>query len=114
MANTFITKRSKDVSSSTTVGGYVVGSNIGTLIVSLSLSNTTASQVTANIMIDNGINDFYILKGAPIASGGTLVAVGGEQKIMLQTGDSIKVSASGNVDVFMNAMETTNFGITTD
>ena len=51
----------------------------------------------------------YVVKNAEIFEGGALVAVGGDQKLVLETGDIIKVvSDTGNsVDVIISLMEQT-------
>lgn len=117
MANTFLRKTSRNVGNiATAVGGYTVGANIGAVVVGLSLSNTTGSQIRANVAINNGSNDFYLVKDAPILDSSTLVLVGNEQKVVLQTGDSIKVTSSddSSIDVLMTVMETDGAGISLD
>jgi len=115
MANTFLRKISSNISTTlTSVGSYTVGANIGAVVVGLSISNTTPSQVFANVTINNGSTDYYIVRNATIPAEGTLITVGGDQKVILQTGDSVKVSASGNVDVIMSVMESESVGLTVD
>jgi hypothetical protein len=80
----------------------------------MSLSNQNPQAITANVIINNGTTDFYLLRKAPILSGATIVPVGKPQKIILQTGDSIRVNASGNVAAYMSIMETNAVGLTTD
>lgn len=115
MANTFLRKVSSNVSTTeTTVGGYTVGSNAGAVVVGLSISNTNLSQVYANALISNGTTGHHIIKNSIVPAQGTLVAVGGSQKIILQQGDSVRVTASANVDVIMNIMETNTVGVSVD
>ena len=115
MANTFLRKISNNISSvETSVGNYTVDANIGAVVIGLSISNTNVSQVFANVIINNGTTDYYIIRNGLIPAAGALVVAGGEQKIILQTGDSVQVSASGNVDAVMNVMETDGVGITDD
>jgi hypothetical protein len=117
MANTFLRKISRNIgNTAVTVGDYTVGANIGAVVVGLGISNTIASQVHANVSINNGTDDFYLVKSAPIFDSSTLILVGNEQKIVLQTGDSIKVTSSdsSSLDVVMTIMETDGVGITGD
>jgi hypothetical protein len=117
MANTFLRKISRNIgNTAVTVGDYTVGANIGAVVVGLGISNTIASQVHANVSINNGTDDFYLVKSAPIFDSSTLILVGNEQKIVLQTGDSIKVTSSdsSSLDVVMTIMETDGVGITSD
>lgn len=115
MANTFVRKISSNINTtSTAIGGYTVGANLGAVIVGLTISNKTAAQVTSNVEIYNGTSSYFIVKNAPIAAGGGLVPVGGDQKIILQAGDSVRVSASANVDAVLSVMESTEVGLTND
>lgn len=115
MANTFLRKISNNVNTTpTTIGNYTVGANLGAVVIGMSVSNTSASQVFANVMIYNGSVEYYIIRNAVVPAEGTLVTVGNEQKVILQTGDSVRASASGNVDVIMSIMETSEIGITDD
>lgn len=115
MANTFTRKISNNINTTpTAIGNYTVGANLGAVVIGMSISNTSASQVFANVMIYNGSVDYYIMRNTIIPAESTLVTVGGEQKMILQTGDSIRVSASANVDAIMNIMESSEVSVTSD
>jgi|688.fasta_scaffold01081_4 hypothetical protein len=117
MANTFLRKLGRNIGTSlTAVDSYTVGANVGAVIVGLNISNTSAAQIIANVVINNGTDNFYLGNRIPVAAGGAVSIAGGDQKIILQTGDSVRVnsSAAGSVDVLMNIMETDGAGITTD
>jgi hypothetical protein len=110
MPNTFFRKTSANVgTSATTVGGYTVGGSTTTVVVGLSLSNTTGATINASLFINNGANITYIVKNAPIVSGGALVPIGGDQKVVLQTNDNVRVisDTASSLDVVMNIMEIT-------
>ncbi len=53
--------------------------------------------------------DYYIVKGAPIPAGGSLVAVGGDQKVVLMAGDTVKVRSNTELsaDTIMSVLEIT-------
>jgi hypothetical protein len=117
MASTFLRKLSRNIGTSlSAVGSYTVGANIGAVVVGLNISNTSVAQITANVVINNGTDDFYLGNRIPVAAGGAVSIAGGDQKIILQTGDSVKVnsSAASSVDVLMNIMETEGVGVTDD
>jgi hypothetical protein len=108
MANTFNRKLSRNIGTSlTAVGSYTVGSSTKTVIVGLTLSNTTGGSINVDCTLNDATNDFYLIKNAPIPSGGSLVIVGGDQKIVLNTGDSIKIKSdtSTSLDAVMSIME---------
>lgn len=85
----------------TVVSDTVAASTTHT-IVGLSLANTTTSNITVNVFLSKGgSTNAYIVKGATVLPGGSLVVVGGDQKVVLEPTDSIKAysSASSSCDV---------------
>ena len=72
---------------------------------------TTTNPIKVNIKFYDASanNNFFIVKNAEIFEGGALVAVGGDQKLVLETGDKIKVSSdtAGSVDTIVSVMEQT-------
>ena len=109
MANFFKRKLSRNIGATLeTVGSYTVPvSNVATVI-GLGVSNISGANTEVDVTVNNSTVDFYVVKNAPLPYGGTLVAVGGDQKIVLEAGDGIKVKCStGNVDVVMSILETT-------
>ena len=110
MANTFARKLSRNIGTSpVTVGSYTVGAATQVTVIGLSVANTTGSNETVDVALNDGANDTYITKSAPVPSGGTLVLMGGDQKLVMVTGDSIKVtsSASSSVDAVLSILEIT-------
>ena len=110
MANSFTRKISRNVGTTAVViGSYTVPASTQVAAVGLTCANTTAAAITVDIMLNDGTNDTYIVKAAPIPAGGTLVAVGGEQKVVMNTGDSIKVASNtaSSCDVILSVLELT-------
>lgn len=110
MANTFNRKLSRNVGTSlTAIGSYTVGASTKTVVVGLVLCNTTGGTINVDCTLNDGTNDYYVIKNAPVTAGGSLVVVGGDQKIVLTTNDSIKVKsdAASSLDATMSIMEIT-------
>ena len=110
MPNNFKRKLSRSIGTSLTqVGSYAVGSNTEVTVIGLDIANTSSSQVLVDATLNDGSNDTYLIKEAPIPSGGSLVVVGGDQKVVLETSDSIKVKSdtASSVDVVMSILEIT-------
>ena len=110
MANTFLRKTSRNIGTSTTVvGGYTVGANTATTVIGLTCANRTSAAITVDVKHNDGTYDTFIVKGATVPSGGSLVVVGGDQKVVLEAGDSVKVtsSAATSCDVIMSILEIT-------
>jgi acetyltransferase-like isoleucine patch superfamily enzyme len=111
MANTFTRKLSRSVGTSAVeIGSYTVPSTTTTVVVGLSVTNRTGSAITANVYIqDSSLENTYIVTNAPVSSGSSLVVGGGDQKLVLITGDKVFVqsSASSSIDAIMSIMEIT-------
>lgn len=108
MANAFKRKLQRAVgTSATSVGSYTVGAGVQATLIGLTVSNILSTNVVVDVMLNDGTNDTYIVKGATILPGGALVAVGGDQKIVLEPNDSIKVQSdtASSCDVVMSLLE---------
>jgi hypothetical protein len=99
MANTFKSFQSTGVTTETTV--YTGAADTQVTVIGLTVANTGTSPVYGSVKL----NGAYLVKDAPIAVGGTLVAVGGEQKIVVEPTDTVAVSADGTVDVILSVLE---------
>jgi hypothetical protein len=105
MANTFKNFFSKEVSSNTVV--YTAGASTQTTVIGMTIANLLTTPVSANVVINSGGTDYYMVKDATIAPGGALVPVGGDQKLVLESTDSLAVSATGNCDIILSVLEIT-------
>lgn len=110
MANTFTRKTSQNIGASATqIGAYTVPSSTTTIVIGLTCTNTTGSAITANVFLANASANTYIVANAPISSGASLIPIGGDQKIVMITGDKIYVqsSAATSIDAILSIMEIT-------
>lgn len=110
MASTFSRKLSRNGGTSlTAVGSYTVPASTTTVVIGLSVSNTTGNQIKVSATLNDGVNDYYLIKDAPVQSGSTLIVIGAEQKIALVTGDSVKVVSDTvtSIDSVMSILENT-------
>lgn len=108
MANTFKNYFSKDVGT-TAANPYTCPSATQTTIIGFSIANTTISPITASAYITSSTVDYYLIKDATIPAGGTLVIVGGDQKLVLEPADAVKVvsSVDTSADVVVSLLEIT-------
>ena len=108
MANAFKNKTQRQIGTSlTALETYTVPGSTETTVIGLTIANTTTSQILVDATLNNGTNDFYIVKEAPVPVGSSLIVVGGEQKVVLMPGDSIKIksSAATSADAIMSILE---------
>jgi hypothetical protein len=91
------------------IGNYTVASSTQTTIIGLTIANITATTMYVDCYHNDGATDTFLVKTAPIPSGGSLIVVGGDQKVVLETGDGIFVTSdtASSADVLMSILEIT-------
>ena len=107
MANDF--KNAQQVGVTTVRTVYTAPASKDSIILELDIANTTSSAVTASVeLVDTSAStDAYIVKDAPIPTGGSLQVVSG-QKVIVEATDLIRVTASGACDVICSVLEDVN------
>jgi len=108
MANTFKNFLSKDVGTSAATI-YTCPAATQTTAIGFSVANTSTSPITCNAYITSSSVDYYLIKEGTVPVGGTLVIVGGDQKVVLEAADVLKVvtSAAASADVVLSVLELT-------
>jgi len=79
-----------------------------TTIIGLTVTNITGSQVTISVTLENNDGDnVYLVKDIPIPAGSAFIPVGGEQKVVLEADDVIKVTSDtdNSVDSTLSILE---------
>ena len=115
MANTFKLSSKAGVTSADVI--YTVASSTTTIILGLILGNTTTSQVTATVTLTSdtanrtNANDevnqtVELITNAPIPAGSSLELLAGN-KVVMETTDVLKLTASGATDIAVSIMEIT-------
>lgn len=106
MANTFKNYFSKNVGTSA-ASVYTCPSATQTTVIGLSVGNTTSSPITCDVYVTSGGTDYYMIKTATVPVGGALVPIGGDQKLVLEATDVLKVvsSAASSADVICSLLE---------
>lgn len=108
MANSFKNYTQAAVGTSPTTI-YTAGASVTTTLIGMTVANLLTTTITANVIITSSGSDFYMVKKVEIEPGNSLVAIGGNQKIILEPNDSIKVSTSdsSSADVILSLLEIT-------
>ena len=89
---------------------YTCPSSTETTIIGLTVANIVSSQIEVDVQIENNDGDnVYLIKAAPIPVGSSLVVVGGEQKVVLNASDVLKVTSNtaSSADVALSILEIT-------
>ena len=76
-------------------------------VVGISVANITASAVNADVYINDGTNDIYLVKTAPIPAGSSLQVLDGGAKFVMQSGDALKIQSdtAASLDVWVSAVD---------
>ena len=115
MANTFKVVTKAGVTSEDVI--YTVASSTTTVVLGIMLGNTTTSQTTATVTLSSdtsnraGANnednqDVELVTNAPIPAGSSLELLSGN-KVVMETTDVLKLTASGATDIALSIMEIT-------
>lgn len=108
MANNFKRYTSRNIGTAPTpVGSYTVGTGKQVTLIGLTVANVSASPVDVTVTLFDGVNSTTIIKAAPVLVGSTLVVAGGEQKVVMEPGDQIRVSstAASSIDAIVSLLE---------
>jgi hypothetical protein len=65
--------------------------------------------ITVDVYVTSAAVDYYLVKTAPIPVGGALVPIGGDAKVVLESGDAIKVVSNTltSADATLSVLEIT-------
>lgn len=94
------------------------GNNIGTspstiltadsydTIVGIHVTNIHTSAINVDVYINDGANDIYLVKAAPISVGGALQVLG-TGKVVVQSGDALKIvsDTAASVDAWVSCVD---------
>ena len=115
MANTFKLVSKAGVTTADVI--YTVASSTTTVLLGIMLGNTTTSQVTATVTIESNTSNrtnnnnadnenVELVTNAPIPVGSSLELLAGN-KVVMETTDVLKLTASGATDIAVSIMEIT-------
>jgi len=76
-------------------------------LVGISLSNIVATQILVDVYITSSANDYYLGKDIPIPAGSSLQLLDGGAKIVMQSGDALKVvsDTASSLDAWISVVD---------
>lgn len=112
MAAVFKNALSKDVTGNTFTTVYTAPTGKASYIIECDVACTESSGVQVSVVLvkDGSSDAVYVVKGAPVPTGSSIQVIDG-QKIVLESGDSLKVkceSPGQKVDVVVSLVEDVN------
>ena len=110
MPNTFknYTKDGSAVAASTNMDVYTVPGSTTATVIGLPVAHITPSQLPVDVkLITSSGDDTFLLKAAPVPVGSGIVPIGGDQKLVMETGDILRVisSAANSADSTVSVLE---------
>tara|TARA_B100000902_G_scaffold178099_1_gene171415 strand:- start:626 stop:952 length:327 start_codon:yes stop_codon:yes gene_type:complete len=108
MANTFKLKSKANVGVAT-AGVYVVPSSTSTVVIGITLANTSGSSINVGVGVTRAsADDISLLKNVPIPQGSSLEVMQGN-KVVLEATDTFtaKSDVNNSLDVALTIMEIT-------
>ena len=110
MANAFKLKTfdGSSTGAATPMTIYTCPSATETTIIGMSVANITTSAIEVDVTLENNDGDnIYIVKAAPVPVGSSLIVVGGDQKVVMEASDVIKVQSdtANSADTALSILE---------
>lgn len=106
MANTF---KNYFLQSTSSAANVIVGpASTKTTVIGMSIANRTPDEILANVVIYSAGTGYHIIFKAAVPPGSTLVPIGGDQKLVVETGDYVQVQSTAAADVVASVVEITS------
>ena len=76
-------------------------------VIGISVSNILSTTVNVDVYINDGTNDIYLVKSAPIVPGSALQVLDGGAKFVMQNGDALKIisDTAASLDVWTSVVD---------
>lgn len=112
MANAFKTKTfdGSSTGAATDMTIYTCPASTETTIIGFTIANIASAQITVDVKLENSDGDnVFLIKDAPIPVGSSFVPVGGDQKIVMEASDVLKVQSdtANSADTTLSILEIT-------
>ena len=110
MANAFKTKTFDGSSTiaNTDMTVYTCPASTETTIIGMTIANISTSQILIDVKFENNDgNNVFLIKDAPIPVGSSFVPIGGDQKIVMEASDVLKVQSdtANSADTTLSVLE---------
>jgi hypothetical protein len=108
MPNTFINRISGSIGATET-NIYTTPVATTTTVIGVAVSNRLQSNILVDVkLIESGsLNTAFLCTGSLIPPGSNIILVGGEQKVVLETGDrlTLRSNVASSADIVLSALE---------
>ena len=106
MPNTFKNYHAKNAGTSATTV-FTGPAATQSTVIGMTVANVSNNNINVDVFLTVGGVDYYLVKGAMVPVGGALVPIGGDQKVVVEAGDLVRVqsSAASSADVNISVLE---------
>lgn len=106
MANIFKNSITGSIGTTNTIV-YRVPNSTSTTVIGMNVANVVDNNITINATITSGSSTVYLVKNSTIPVGGSIVLIGGDQKLVLTSNNYLSVSSSiaSSADVVVSVLE---------
>ena len=108
MPNTFINRISGSIGTTETTI-YTTPAVTTTTVIGVAVANRLQSNILVDVRIleSGSLNTAFLCTGSLIPPGSNIILVGGEQKVVLETGDSLRLrsNVASSADIVVSALE---------
>ena len=87
--NTTVRAGSYAADTDVAIGSAVANATTTQTLIGMTIANITSGVIAVGVKLINASNQTWMVKDAPIPTGGSLVVLGGDQKVCLQFGPSV-------------------------
>lgn len=110
MANAFKTKTfdGSSTNANTDMTIYTCPPSTETTIIGMTIANIANSQILIDVkLVNNDGDDVFLIKDAPIPVGSAFVPIGGDQKIVMEASDILRVQSdtANSADTTLSVLE---------
>jgi hypothetical protein len=109
MASTFKNFTARSIGTTANAVYNPTTSNIQSTIIGMTIANIGTTTIAVNVYLNESSANTYLIKNALVPVGGTLVPIGGEQKLVVEQNNTLYVSSNtaSSADVILSVLEIT-------
>lgn len=108
MANTFVNRISGSIGATETTI-YTTPVATTTTVIGVAVSNRLQSNILVDVkLVESGsLNTAFLCTGSLIPPGSNIILVGGEQKVVMESGDrlTLRSNVASSADIVLSALE---------
>jgi hypothetical protein len=109
MANAFKNYLAVGVGTTANAVYSPTASGIQSTVIGMTIANVNTVPIYASVLLNSGSANAYVVKNALVPTGGALVPIGGDQKLVMEQNDVLYVvcDKASSADIIVSVLEIT-------